>query len=203
VRGGYGHTAEEARAASGFLNRKWPGFVVGCPADAAGRPVVVCDIDPYRPGELSGTEAEWRSFFLDFVSMVEALTADLDELRRGAVCITQCRGMGWRNFSFEVEKRGAVLYQDALPCRFHAMPMVDAGVVFRTCLRICKVFLKKKIADRIWICDQDALYADHGFDRARLPPVLGGTSATDYAAWASAQLARRAASVAAVVVPDA
>ena len=105
--------------------------------------------------------------------------------------ITQCRGMGWKNFSFELEKRAAVLYQDAIPCRFDMMLMVNGGYLIRMMVALCKVFLKKKLADRITTCTESYLYEKLGFDAATLPPLLGGTCTTDYESWAKAQLEKR------------
>ena len=51
--------------------------------------------------------------------------------------------------AIELEHRAAVLYQDAIPCRFAGMPMVNAGPIVRAMLKLCKFFLKKKIADAL------------------------------------------------------
>jgi len=200
VRAQYAHTPEEGLRAVGFLNRKWPGCMLAGAADAAGRPMIVCDVNPYVPAQLEG-EAEWRAFFLEFVVLLEACTSDLDDCRNGCIFITQCEGMGWKNFSLEVEKRAAVLYQDAIPCRYHSLPMVNAGKILRVCIRICKAFLKQKLADRLIVCKQERLFDEHGFDRASLPPLLGGTFGGRYEDWMAGQLKRRAESVAKVRIP--
>jgi hypothetical protein len=60
VRAQYPHTPEEGLRAVGFLNRKWPGAMLAGAVDAAGRPMIVRDVNPYVPAQLEG-EAEWRS----------------------------------------------------------------------------------------------------------------------------------------------
>ena len=40
-------------------------------------------------------------------------------------------------------------------------------------LKICKVFMSKKMADQLLISTQDALYDTHGYDRDGLPPAAG------------------------------
>ena len=106
--------------------------------------------------------------------------------------ITQCKGMGWKNFSLELEHRAAVLYQDAIPCRFAAMPCVNAGPILRAMLALCKVFLKKKLSARIFSCKPEELMSKYGYSPDALPPLLGGTCTTPtYEDWAKAQLAAR------------
>ena len=137
-------------------------------------------------------KAEWKTFMLELVLFFHCSASNLDECRTGMTMITQCKGMGWKNFSLELEHRAAVLYQDAIPCRFAGMPMVNAGPIVRAMLKLCKVFLKKKIADRMLICKQDELMSAHGFSPETLPPVLGGTcTSPTYEDWAKAQMAAR------------
>ena len=66
--------------------------------------------------------------------------ADLDAIRKGIVFMADCEGMGWKNFSFEAEKRAAQFYQDAYPVRMKSIVMLDAP-------RIVSVFSLS-----LWLC---------------------------------------------------
>ena len=193
----YSYTQEEAAQALGFMNRKWPGVIPTCGKSPNGGPMLCCDVIPYVPGTLGSPKtpegaAEWKSMMLEVVLFFHCTASNLDECRTGMTMITQCKGTGWKNFSLELEHRAAVLYQDAIPCRFAGMPMVNAGLIVRAMLKLCKVFLKKKIADRMIICKQDELMSAHGYSPETLPPVLGGTcTSPTYEDWAKAQMAAR------------
>ena len=193
----YSYTADEAAKAIGFMNAKWPGMIPQCGKAPNGGPMLIADVNPYLPGDLKAPKtpegaAEWKAMMLEMVLFFHCCASDLDECRRGMTMVTQCKGMGWKNFSLELEHRAAVLYQDAIPCRFAGMPMVNAGPIVRAMLALCKVFLKKKIADRIVSCKQDDLVKKHGFAPESLPPLLGGTcTSPTYEEWARAQLEAR------------
>ena len=138
---------------------------------------------------------------LEMVLFFHCCSSDLNECRTGMTAITQCKGMGWKNFSLELEKRAAVLYQDAIPCRFAGMPCVNAGPILRAMLKLCKVFLKKKIADRILVCKQEELVSKHGYSAETLPPLLGGTcTEPTYESWMRSQLEAREESKAKVKI---
>ena len=62
--------------------------------------------------------------------------------------------------------------------------------------------MSAKMADRMKVCKQDKLYDTHGYDRAGMPPFLGGTYTGDYMAdWLEPCLEKRAESVRRVKVP--
>jgi hypothetical protein len=106
--------------------------------------------------------------------MLEALNSDFDEIRSGCVMATQCAGIGWHNINMELEKRCAPLYQDAFPCKFKSMPMVNPGTLMSMILKLMKLFLKKKLAQRIVLCSTEDLYEKHGYDRGEFeicPPL--------------------------------
>jgi hypothetical protein len=193
----YSYTMEEGLRTIGFMNRKWPGCLLTCGKAPNGSPIVCCDVNPYLPGQLKKPstpegEAEWKEMMLELVLLFHCSASNLDECRSGMTFITQCKGMGWKNFSLELEHRAAVLYQDAIPCRFAGMPCVNAGPILRVMLALCKVFLKKKIADRIIVCKQADLITKHSFAPESLPALLGGTcEKPTYEEWCRAQLVAR------------
>jgi hypothetical protein len=123
--------------------------------------------------------------------MLSALGAQLatpDSTRRST--------RSWQNINMALEKRAAPLYQDAFPCKFKSMPLVNAGPIMAACMKLFKLFIKKKLADRMVVCrDQEELYTTLGYSRAGMPERLGGTFTGDYEASMREALARRAASI--------
>ena len=193
----YSYTQEQALEVVGFFNKKWPGCIPTCGTAPNGGPMLCFDCNPYLPGELGSPKtpegaAEWKAMMLELVLFFHCCASNLDECRSGMTMISQCKGMGWKNFSLELEHRASILYQDAIPCRFAGMPCVNAGPILRAMLKLCKVFLKQKIADRVLVCKQDELVTKHGYSPDSLPPLLGGTcTKPTYEEWARGQLAAR------------
>jgi hypothetical protein len=83
------------------------------------------------------------------------------------------------------------------------IPLVDCGLFFRVLIKMMKLFLTKKMQERLVACSQDDLYVQYGFDRATMPSFLGGdvnpqSLEDEHAAYASfirACLARRDESI--------
>ncbi|EKX36432.1 hypothetical protein GUITHDRAFT_117430 [Guillardia theta CCMP2712] len=51
----------------------------------------------------------------------DASTASIHDVREGTSWLCNCNGMGWSNFSFEMEKKISMLYQDGYPIKIKAM----------------------------------------------------------------------------------
>lgn len=121
IKSEYSYTQEEALATIGFMNRKWPGVLPTCGKAPNGGPMLCCDVNPYLPGELGKASTpegavEWKTMMLELVLFFHCSASNLDECRTGMTMITQCKGMGWKNFSLELEHRAAVLYQVRPSC---------------------------------------------------------------------------------------
>ncbi len=97
-------------------NDMFPGFLGAVGADNFGRNVQLCEYKAFDPTKLKGAE-EWRTMMGAFYYLFQAMQADVESIRNGVVFAADCDKMGWKNFSFEVEKRAAELYQDAYPIR--------------------------------------------------------------------------------------
>ena len=204
IAGEYGYDMAKCMSSIGFLNRIMPGTMEPCArpapdADGCVYPTFAFDIVSYNPSLLKGEE-QFREVVLECCLMMDAMCADLDDVRNGAVYLQQCKGLSMRHFNAEMEKRFAVLYQDAYPLRFHRMWMVNAGPIINVILTICKLFLKKKLAERIKVVPQDKLTSEFGYTSGSLPPCLGGTFTGKYEAQVKEALDRRAESVAKVSI---
>ena len=89
---------------------------------------------------------------------------------------------GWKNFDSELEKKFAGMYQDCYPFKFKLMLMVNPPWYLSTMIAIVKVFIKKKLADRLKSvrtekAKGDKLLYNH-VERHQIPPALGGTLST-------------------------
>ena len=79
----------------------------------------------------------------------------------------------------ELQKKKAAAMNDAYPFRFAEMYMVDAPWYFRVLWAIIRLFLKKKLRERIHMVskgnDADRAKLLESFDASQLPTKFGGT----------------------------
>jgi len=195
------YSTESALPHLGWFARKWPGMMLGAGTDSDGAQIFCCDMLEYLPAQLEGQE-EIKMMIHDFLLMMEAMNADLDDVRKGVVFVTDAGGIGWNNINMELEKKCAPLYQDAFPCKFKSLPMVNPGRIMTAILALFKLFLKKKMRDRIILTKSENLYKKHGYTLDMLPSKFGGTFDGDgYTEILKARMKRRLENVANFTLP--
>jgi hypothetical protein len=69
----------------------------------------------------------------------------------------QCQMLGWHNFSLKMEEKAACIYQDCYPIKIKGMVLVNSPWIVNAMVRLVKVFLKKKLSDRIINVNQQDL----------------------------------------------
>lgn len=109
-------------------NDMFPAFLGAIGVDDGGRAVQFCEYKNFDPKALKG-EKEWRDMMGSFYYMFQAMNAYPDAIRKGIVFACLCKGMGWKNFSLEVEKRAAEFYQDAYPVRMKHIYLIEAPMI--------------------------------------------------------------------------
>jgi hypothetical protein len=77
------------------------------------------------------TPEDWKTTFAAFYYILDAHHPNIQAMRGGMAMIMEVKGMGWKNFSLEMEKHAAKLYQDAYPVRIKAMVMLNAPKIFQ------------------------------------------------------------------------
>jgi|EP01046_Picozoa_sp_COSAG06_P025550 hypothetical protein len=63
-----------------------------CRNDALGRPTAAMDVTKYAPKY--ETEEDYRKLFTVSIGMMDAFSADLDDIRGGLVFLSACKGIG-------------------------------------------------------------------------------------------------------------
>lgn len=89
----------------------FPGLLGSVGKDSNGRMVQLCVYKNFDPRKLKG-ETEWRDMMAAFYYMFQAMHADISSIRNGIVFAADCKGMGWKNFSFEVRCLVALIFYD-------------------------------------------------------------------------------------------
>lgn len=123
-------SVEEALRLFKEFNTRLPNFMLGLGMDHKGQGIQFAEYKTFHPKMLK-TEDDWRLIMVLFFYLFNATQADLSAVRNGMRFAADCKGMGWKNFSLEIEKRFADFYQDAYPIRMKESAMLDAPVIVR------------------------------------------------------------------------
>mmetsp|Transcript_15274 Transcript_15274/g.23938 ORF Transcript_15274/g.23938 Transcript_15274/m.23938 type:complete len:124 (+) Transcript_15274:146-517(+) len=70
------------------------------------------------------------------------------------IFVSSAKNMGWKNFSMELEREFAWMYQTGYPIKMKAMILFKSHAIVRAIIKICKVFLTKKIQKRILVVNK-------------------------------------------------
>jgi hypothetical protein len=96
----------------------------------------------------------------------------LDAARVGVIMIGDLEGMGWRHYNHTAEQVAAQVYQDTFPMRWGMMVLMNPPFIIKAILGLMRVFLKKKIMNRIRILSKESL--TDFIDRKFIPREFGG-----------------------------
>ena len=121
--------------------------------------------------------SDWKDCFAAFYYMLDAMQPDFDAIRSGIVMLADAENLGWQNFSLEMEKQAAHLYQDAYPIRIQNITMLNSPTVFKAIYAICKPFLNKKVKDVIHL-NGNLQDIQGEFSKNILATTMGGTQTT-------------------------
>eukprot|EP00638_Chattonella_subsalsa_P001111 CAMPEP_0117763182 /NCGR_PEP_ID=MMETSP0947-20121206/18462_1 /TAXON_ID=44440 /ORGANISM="Chattonella subsalsa, Strain CCMP2191" /LENGTH=297 /DNA_ID=CAMNT_0005584793 /DNA_START=52 /DNA_END=942 /DNA_ORIENTATION=- len=167
-----------------WMESAFPDFIFAAEDDNLGRPILCMRYRAFSPKAVK-TEQDMKYMLKGFLDMIEASTNDFDYTRRGCIFIADCGNIGWSNFSEEIERTFANLYQDAYPLRFEDMYMLDAPVLMKVLIQICSIFIKKKLRDRMHLMslEQFQQIETFGEQGGALPPQLGGRCQMTYREW--------------------
>ena len=150
-----------------------PGFFLGFGTTEKGQKVATCDYKAFLPAKFQ-TQEDWRVLFVGLYFWLEATQSDLVAIRQGMVWICDCKGLGWKNFSLEAEKKAAHLYQDAYPVRIRDMTLLNSSPLLKVLYTLCKPFLSKRIKE-LFHMDGNLTDVQQRYKRDVLPTTMGGT----------------------------
>jgi hypothetical protein len=117
---------------------------------------------------------DWDNCFAAFFYLFEAMQPDIYSIREGLAMIADCEGMGWKNFSLEMEKNATALYQDSYPARIKELTMLNAPGILRAMYVLIAPFLNKKVKE-VFHMTGKVEDVQSRFPKDALPTTLGGT----------------------------
>lgn len=150
------------------------GFLLGAGSDKEGHGYLLVDFAAFDPTELD-CEEKWRLHVAASLLVLDAVAGDsLRTMRSGAVIVADCYNSGWRNFSAATQRSFIDLYQQTYPTTIAGLAIVDAPVVIRTLLSLCRGMLTRKMMAKIRQVPKHDLPAVLPLPSAKLPQAFGG-----------------------------
>jgi len=110
------------------------------------------------PGRLKMKEFTLKDY-LDFTFYWwgESLKQDLDMHRNGICYVESLKGMRLSSLDLKIAKGMQDAVQSHLTIQIRKILVVDPGLILKACMKIAKVFVKKKIMDRVELCKRTDL----------------------------------------------
>lgn len=115
--------------------------------DWQGRSVSTWNYNEFLVKNFKGNADAWKVAFNAYYYLFEAMNSDFAAIREGCVVIVETRGLGWKNFSMEMNRRAAELYKEAYPLRIKEMSLLNSPRVLRFMFALVSPFLSKKVKD--------------------------------------------------------
>lgn len=114
---------ENAMEYLGVMFQRFPEMLGAMGRDEQGRAVIVVHVSKYTPGDL--TENDWTPLQAANLCFLHAINSDINAIRSGYVSVSDCGGMGWRNFSLLAQKKNSELFADCYPIRISHVHLLN------------------------------------------------------------------------------
>ncbi len=187
----YGEAKVGGRDASyDFAERAFPGLLHAAQADSVGRSRVGFDYGKFDPTKVYEAK-DWKQMVRLMTTLMDSLSADFDDIRTGSVFLLDVSELGWANFSADVERKMAGLYQDAYPIKIKRMVLLDSPFIIWAVLKVISLFLKQKLRDRIQMLTRPEFMSSEHFFKQGLSARFGGTHKTSFRQWSTERIKRR------------
>lgn len=119
--------------------------------DRQERPVLYINVAGFYPSKIYKDPKLLRCLFRLCVFELQASATNLDEANKGFIMLMNCKGMAMKNFSLKLEHELSWLYQNGYPIRLCQIIFFNANAITRVVIKACKVFLTRKMQERIVI----------------------------------------------------
>lgn len=169
-------TSEEAMEKIQSFEAGSPGMFLAFGQDDEGHYVSTWNYSAFLPANYQKPE-DWKNCFAAFYYLFDAMQPDIAAVRSGIIMLADAEHLGWKNFSLEMEKHAAHLYQDAYPIRIKHMIMLHSPLIFKAMYALCKPFLSKKVKDAIQL-NGKVPEVQEVFPKSILATTMGGYQST-------------------------
>lgn len=102
------------------------------------------------------------------------LWEDMDFHRNGLTFVFDLADIGWKNVDLGLQRKINATLMDNFPMRVTKVLVVNAPSIFKSLLAAARLFVKKKVTDRIQLIEMEQI-KDH-VDEDVLPVIFGGSN---------------------------
>jgi len=141
------------------VQRSLPGSYAGfIGRDLQGRHTCFVNAAKFYPSIMLSDPYVEQCFMRVMVDCMDAVATKVEDVERGISFVQFAKGVGYKNFSMQMEKDFAWMYQDGFPVHIKLIAMVDGNIFLRSIIKLCRVFLSKKMQERIKIVSSSTLH---------------------------------------------
>jgi hypothetical protein len=137
-----------------------------------GHSILYCRLGRMVPSELGKNYVKTIVDFIIWNNSIGTFLDGLDYHRNGLIFICDLQGVGWKNIDINLQKKVNSAMMDNFPMRIQKVFLLNPPSIINAVIGCARVFVKKKIMDRIQIIQKDQLL-DH-IDADQLWSEFGG-----------------------------
>jgi len=152
-----------------------PGFALTIPGARSkeGNSILYCRLGRMIPSELGKNYLKTVIEFIIWNNSIGTFLDGMDYHRNGLIFIADLQGVGWKNIDINLQRKVNSAMMDNFPMRIQKVFILHPPSIINAVIACARVFVKKKIMDRIQIVTKEQLL-DH-IDADQLWSELGGT----------------------------
>jgi hypothetical protein len=120
-----------------------------------GNPIIYCKLAKLVPSDMGKNYVKKLIDYILWNNSCGTFLDGMDFHRNGLIFIADLEGVGWKNIDINLQKKinGALI--DNFPMRIQKVLLINPPSIINTVISCMKIFMKKKIMDRIEIIDRN------------------------------------------------
>jgi hypothetical protein len=137
-----------------------------------GHAILYCKLGRLVPSELGKNYLRTIVEFIIWNNSIGTYLDGLDYHRNGLIFIADLQGVGWKNVDISLQRKVNTALMDNFPLRISKVLIINPPGIMTAVMSCAKIFVKKKIMDRIQIVQKEQIL-DH-IDADQLWTEFGG-----------------------------
>jgi len=137
-----------------------------------GHSIMYCKLGRLVPPDLGKNYIRTIVEFIIWNNSIGTYLDGIDFHRNGLIFIADLQGVGWKNIDINLQRKVNSALMDNFPLRIAKVLILNPPSIINAVISCARIFVKKKIMDRISICQKDQIL-DH-IDADQLWSEFGG-----------------------------
>jgi len=122
-----------------------------------GNAILYCRLGRLVPSELGKNYIRTIVEFIIWNNSIGTYLDGLDYHRNGLIFIADLQGVGWKNIDINLQRKVNTALMDNFPLRIAKVLIINPPGIINAVMGCAKIFVKKKIMDRIQIIQKDQI----------------------------------------------